>query len=148
MPDDESAYVRPCYGRITDRAECQSCAIRQFCHDFAETERALAIGKSRIVGVPEWIPATAHHAERPKAEPKYTDEDLLRVIRFFLTLSVEEIRIVQLRIGSPEITNEQIAKKLKIDRKKIYEFFRRETEALPELAALLYRHKSKKESTK
>ena len=147
MPDDESAYVRPCYGRITDRAECRSCGIRRFCRDFAETERALAIGKSRVVGIPEWIPA-AHHAERPKPELKYTDEDLLRVIRFFLTLTVEEIRIIQLRLGSPEVTNEQIAKRLKIDRKRIYEFFKRETEALPELAALLYRQKSKKESTK
>ena len=147
MPDDESAYVRPCYGRITDRAECRSCGIRRFCRDFAETERALAIGKSRVVGIPEWIP-TAHHAERPKPELKYTDEDLLRVIRFFLTLSVEEIRIIQLRLGSPEVTNEQIAKRLKIDRKRIYEFFKRETDALPELATLLYRQKSKKESTK
>ena len=70
------------------------------------------------------------------------------MIRFFLTLSVEEIRIIQLRLGSPEVTNEQIAKRLKIDRKRIYEFFKRETDAQPELATLLYRQKSKKESTK
>jgi hypothetical protein len=144
MPDGE--YTLPCYGNITDCGKCEICAIRSYCRDFAEAERALAVGRSRIVGRPERIPERVP-AERPDAEEvlKYTDEDLLRVIRFFLTLSVEEIRIVQLRIGSPEITNEQIAKKLKIDRKRIYEFFRRETEALPELKKLLYRQKKKRE---
>lgn len=139
--------VRSCYGRISSRKECHGCGIRKFCKDYADSERALFVGKSCIVGVPEWIPA-ASPADRPDPKLKYTDEDMREMISFFLTLSGEEFQILQMRIEQPEITNEKIAEKLKIDRKRIYEFFKRETMRRHGLAKILYRQKKKKEPKK
>lgn len=135
------ASVRTCYGEFAaHRAECRVCRCRKHCRDFAASERALAVGRSNIAGVPEWIPAEVP-PERPAPERKYTDEDLQLVIRFFLTLSVDEIRIVQMRLTSPEKSCVQIAKNLGISRKRIYEFFKKETERMPALVRLLYRKK-------
>ena len=143
MPESEG--VRGCYGSITDDNEaCKDCAIRDFCRDFAASERALAAGRSRIVGIAEWIPA-ATPDERRKPEVKYTGEDLLRVVRFFLTLSAAEFQILQLKLCRPELSNETIAEKLGIDRKRLYEFFKDETLRMPELKKLLYRQKKKRE---
>lgn len=137
--------VRKCYGRIGIRKECRGCGIRMFCRDFAESERALSVGKSCVVGIPEWIPA-ASLSDRPDPELKYTEEDMQEMIRFFLTLSAEDFQILQIRIEQPEIANAKIAEKLKIDRKRIYEFFKRETMRRPGLSRVLYRQKKKKES--
>lgn len=143
MPDDGG--VRGCYGGIAeDREGCKECAIRDFCRDFAASERALAAGRSRIVGIAEWIPAATPDVRR-RSELKYTGEDLLRVVRFFLTLSAAEFQILQLKLCRPELSNEMIAEKLGIDRKRIYEFFKDETLRMPELKKLLYRQKKKRE---
>lgn len=68
----------------------------------------------------------------------------MKVVRFFMTMTVEEMRILQLRMTKPEFTNDQIAQLLGVNRKRVYEFFQRETMRIPELARLLYRHKSKR----
>lgn len=143
MPDGENGGLRFCYGRFDSREECGRCGVWLSCCSFTESERALAVGRSRIVGIPEWIPA-ADTAEPLDEEPIYTEEDMLKVIGFFLTLSAEEIQILQIRLLKPAVAITEIAKKLKIDRKKIYEFFRRETEALPELEKLLYRRAARR----
>lgn len=55
---NQRATVLPCYGNADKtNAKCAECELFAYCIDFAEAERALEIGKSPIVGKPEWIPA-------------------------------------------------------------------------------------------
>ena len=48
-----------------------------------------------------------------------------------------------MRLGRPELSTEEIAQALGIDRKRLYAFFRRETSVQPGLTRMLYRQRQR-----
>ncbi|MBQ9502870.1 MAG: hypothetical protein IJU70_11985 [Lentisphaeria bacterium] len=143
MTDDGSAGIRSCYGEEHDCDECRVCGIRAYCRDFAASERSLAVGQSRVTGIEEWIPAPLPERARGRGK-RYSHDDLLRVVCFFLSLTETEIRIIQLRIRRPELRIIEIAQELNVTKKFVYEFFKKGSLLIPGLRRLLYRQRGKR----